>query len=137
MFKCNVDSTLGISKVPRSSFWIGRPTLTSSPIPGVGGLALGNAPNARILHWGYQHFGILEPMQTLKFVSPLTQNLKFALALTQNPNASQWYIGCVGSPTQKSCVGHVHFMLFVSILFPMECWLDSQHSGQMSQNIQN
>ena len=29
------------------------------------GLALGNAPNARILRWGYQHVGILQPTQTL------------------------------------------------------------------------
>ena len=31
------------------------------------GLVLGNAPNARILRWGYQHVGILEPTQTLEF----------------------------------------------------------------------
>ena len=29
------------------------------------GLALGNAPDARFLCWGYQHVGILEPTQTL------------------------------------------------------------------------
>ena len=29
------------------------------------GLALGSTPDARILHWGYQHVGILEPTQTL------------------------------------------------------------------------
>ena len=74
------------------------------------GLAFGNAPDARILRWGYQHVDILEPMQTLKFASPPTQNLKFALALTQNPNACQWNIGCVGHQTQNFCVGHVHFM---------------------------
>ena len=51
------------------------------------GLALGNAPNASILHWGYQHVGILEP----------TQTLKFALPPTPNPNASQWNIGIVGT----------------------------------------
>ena len=49
--------------------------------------------------------------------SPPPQNLKFVLALTQSPNASQWNIGCVGSPMQKSCVGHVHFMFFVLISF--------------------
>ena len=31
----------------------------------------------------------------------------------------QWNIGCVGSQTQKSCVGHVHFMLFVSVSFAL------------------
>ena len=51
------------------------------------GLALGNAPNASILRWGYQHVGILEPTQTLKFVLPPTPN----------PNASQWNVGVVGT----------------------------------------
>ena len=39
-----------------------------------------------------------------------------------SPNASQWNIGCVGSPTQKSCVGYVHFMFLVliSTQFPVE-----------------
>ena len=60
------------------------------------GLALGNAPDARILRWGYQHVGILEP----------TQTLKLALPPTPTPNASQWNIGGVGS----SGVGHVYFM---------------------------
>ena len=51
------------------------------------GLALGNAPNASILRLGYQHVGILES----------TQALKFALPPTPNPNASQWSIGVVGT----------------------------------------
>ena len=38
---------------------------------------------------------------------------------TQNPNASRWKIGCVGLQTQNSCVGHVHFILFVSISFAL------------------
>ena len=67
------------------------------------GLALGNAPNASILHWGYQHVGILEP----------TQTLKFALPPTPNPNASQWNIGVVGTQRKHFRVGHVHFMFFV------------------------
>ena len=39
-----------------------------------------------------------------------------------NSNASRWNIGCVGSPGVGACVGHVHFMLFVSIsfAFPVE-----------------
>ena len=56
-------------------------------------------------------------LKTLKFVLHPTRNLKFALPLTQNPNASQWNIGCVGYQTQISPVGHVHFMFFVSISF--------------------
>ena len=61
------------------------------------GLALGNAPNARILGWRYQHVGILEPRRTFKLASPLTPNLKFAFYPTRNPNTSQWNIDCVGS----------------------------------------
>ena len=36
---------------------------------------------------------------------------------TQNPNASQWNIGCVGFQRQNVCVGHVHFVFFVLISF--------------------
>ena len=32
-------------------------------------------------------------------------NFKIVLAPTQNPNASQWNIGCVGSQTHISCIG--------------------------------
>ena len=48
-----------------------------------------------------------------------TRTLKFALPPTQNPNPSQWNIGCVGSPGVGACIGHVHFMLFVSISFAL------------------
>ena len=37
----------------------------------------------------------------------------------RRPNASQWNIGCVWFQTQNSCVGHVHFILFVSISFAL------------------
>ena len=67
---------------------------------------LGNAPNARFLHWGYQHVGILES----------TQTLKFALPPTPTPDASQWNIGGVGS----SGVGHVYFM-YISCIFYLVC----------------
>ena len=52
-------------------------------------------------------------LKMLKFALPLTPTLKFALPPTRNPNTSQWNIGCVGSPMQNFCVGHVHFMLFI------------------------
>ena len=45
------------------------------------------------------------------------QILKFGLPPTQNSNASQWNIGCIGSQTQHFRVGHVHFFFFVSISF--------------------
>ena len=52
------------------------------------------------------------------------KTLKFALPPTPTPNASQWNIGCVGSPGVGSPgvgahVGHVHFMLSVSISFTL------------------
>ena len=70
------------------------------------GLRLGNAPDARILRWGYQHVGILEPTKTLKFESPPTPT----------PDASQWNIGGVGS----SGVDHVYFM-YISCIFHVVC----------------
>ena len=81
------------------------------------GLALGNALDVRKLRWRYQHVGILEPTQNVKFASLRTQNVKFAFPPTPTPDASQWNIGGFGSPTQDFRVGHVHFMLFMSISF--------------------
>ena len=76
-------------------------------------LASGVLPNANPRRsWGYQHVGILEPKRTIKFALPLTGDLKFAFDPTRNPNSSQWNKGCVGSPTQNSGVGHVHFTFF-------------------------
>ena len=49
--------------------------------------------------------------------------LEISLALTQSPNASQWNIGCLGSPMQKSCVGHVHVMFlfyFICVWYPTQ-----------------
>ena len=53
---------------------------------------------------------------------PPTPNLKFALAPTLTPDASQWNIGGVGSSgvghvhfMYISCTFHVHFMLFVQL----------------------
>ena len=78
------------------------------------GLALGNAPDARILRWRYRHVGIIIwRYLTLKFASPPTPNLKFALSPTPTPDASQWNIGGVRSQTKISCIGHVHFIFCV------------------------
>ena len=46
-------------------------------------------------------------------------NAKFALPPTPTPKASRWNIGSVGSPTQNSHFGHVHFMFFVLISFAL------------------
>ena len=56
-------------------------------------------------------------LKTLKFGLPRMPNLKFALPPTGSPNASQWNIGCLGSSGIGARIGHVHFRLFVSILF--------------------
>ena len=45
--------------------------------------------------------------------------LKFALPPRPTPNASRWNIGGVGSPTRGAGVGHVDFMLYVSISFAL------------------
>ena len=45
-----------------------------------------------------------------------TPKLKFALAPTPNPDASQWNIGGVG----PSGIGHVHFM-YISCTFHVVC----------------
>ena len=58
-------------------------------------------------------------MLVSKNALPPTPNLKFAFHPTQNPNASQWNIGCVGDQTQISRVGHVHFIFFVLISFAL------------------
>ena len=39
-------------------------------------------------------------------------NSKICFTPKANPNANRWNIGRVRSPTQISCVGHVHFFLF-------------------------
>ena len=58
-------------------------------------------------------------LKTLKFALPPTRNIIFELPPTKKKNTSQWNIGCVGSPTQNFRIGHVHFMLFVPILFAL------------------
>ena len=49
----------------------------------------------------------------------------------RNSNASQWNIGCFGSSGVGAHVGHVHFMLFVSIL----CALGSQGKHNIQWNM--
>ena len=54
----------------------------------------------------------------LKFAFSPTQNIVF-VSPTQNPNVSQWNIGCVGSLALGLCVGHVHFIFFGLISFAL------------------
>ena len=83
------------------------------------GLALGNAPDARFLRWGYHMLVSWSQRKPFKFALAPTQNLKFALARTPTPDASQLNIGCVGSLALGLCVGHVHFIFFVLISFAL------------------
>ena len=56
------------------------------------------------------------------------------ICVTPNANAkiqSQWNIGYVGSPSIGACIGHVHFMLFVSISFE----LGSEHECSFQWNM--
>ena len=52
-------------------------------------------------------------LKMLRFAFSPTQNLKFALAPTPTPDASQWNIGGVGPSGIGAGVGHVHFIFFV------------------------
>ena len=70
-------------------------------------------PDARMLRWDTN---MLVSEKTQKIKSRRKKKKKLSLP-TQNPNASQWNIGCVGSLALGLCVGHVHFIFFVSISF--------------------
>ena len=62
--------------------------------------------------------------KTLKFALPPKRNIKFVLLPMQNPNASQWNIGCVGSPTNVLAM-YISCYLF-SFQFAVEYGLKSQ-----------
>ena len=79
----------------------------------------------------------MESTPTLKFALPPTPTLKFALPPTPTPNASRWNIGGIGSPKQNSCVGHVDFMLFVSISFVLVSQLELSFQLHMSLRVLN
>ena len=57
--------------------------------------------------------------KTIEFALPQTQTVRFVLPPKPTLNASRWNIGGVGSLTKNSRIGHVDFMLFVSILFAL------------------
>ena len=64
-----------------------------------------------------------------------TQNLIFAFYSTQNPNASQWNIGYVGSLALGLCVGHVHFIFFVLISFALGSRRKSSFQWNMGYSV--
>ena len=68
-------------------------------------------------------------LKMLKCALLAMQTLKFVLPPMPTPNASRWNIGGVGSPTRGACIGHVHFMLFVSISFAL-CSLQERDNNE-------
>ena len=74
------------------------------------GLALGNAPDARISSWRYQHVGILEPTHNVTpDANPQRQSVEYRWRWVPNARFSRWpctfhvvYVNfiCVGHQTQ-------------------------------------
>ena len=86
-------------------------------IPGVGGWhwAIHPTPDFCVTQRKiYQHVGIFWRYPRRQSPTPI---LKFALPPTPTPDASQWNIGGVRLSGVGAGVGHVHFMLFMSISF--------------------
>ena len=83
-------------------------------------LSLYSTATQNHLHWVLTQFCVgYTNIPTCWYLFFSMPNLKIASPPTATPNASQWNIGCVGSPTQNFCIGHVHFMLFVLISFAL------------------
>ena len=72
-------------------------------------------------------------LETLKFALSPNANAKICVT----PNASQWNIGCVGSPGVGACIGHVHFMLFVSISFALGSQRERSFQWNMGFSFQH
>ena len=77
----------------------------------------------RIGHWRWlgpptPHFCVT---YTNMLVSFALGDANFSRHLTQNPNTSQWNIGCVGSLMQISRAGLVRFIFCVLISFAFGC----------------
>ena len=112
--------------------------------------------------WGYrptQKFALAIQtcwyLKAQKIALPPMQNIKIVLPPTQNPNASQWNIGCVGSQTKIFALGpkpkslhwpcrfHVVYPVFVCVgyptqtLFSVEYGLKDRHGdfGHMCPSI--
>ena len=81
----------------------------------------------------------------VKFASPPTQNLKFALPPTPTPDASQWNLGGIGSSgighvyfMYITCIFHVYFMYIsccLCIIFPVGYAKISRRKGRFQWNM--
>ena len=90
---------------------------TATQNSGVGGWRWAITPVARILRWDTNMLVSEKNAKNKICICPDAKQNKFASLPTQNPNTSQWNIGCVGSLALGLCVGHVHFIFFVLISF--------------------
>ena len=86
---------------------------------------LGNAPDARILCWRYQHVGIFWRYITLKFASPPTPT----------PDASQSNIGGAGPSGIGAGVGHVGHVDFISVWWSRQTQYPVEYGLKSSEDI--
>ena len=116
---CEIQAGATLIQMHCSRFYSLYSTATRNPSRW--GFALGNTPNASLLHCQYQHDGIVsknppgpnENPTWTQCEAPLTQ---CEPPQTQHePNMSRWNIGRVGSPWVEARIGHVDLMLFVPI----------------------
>ena len=101
---CNIGPLAGLSLRKNSKAYI-----PLDPKPFALGPGVGFDPQRHNFAMGIPTCWYLK---TLKFALFPTRNIKFVLPPAQNPNASQWNIGCVGSQTHNFRVGHVHFIFW-------------------------
>ena len=94
----------------------------------------------RIGYWRWlgHTFALPNAKDTNMLVSFAFCDANFSRHPTQNPNASQWNIGCIGFQPQNFCVDHVHFICFWWLMqtqFPVEYGLKCMGSYPFFDNI--
>ena len=92
---------------------------------------VGLDPQREILRWEYQY---VVSKNAKICVSP-NANVYICVTPNATPNTSQWNIDCVGSPGIGACVGHVHFMLFMSISFALGSQLERSFRWNMGFKV--
>ena len=86
---------------------------------------VGLDPHCDHLVWRYQHVGIQKVLRTSRESQPTQRKPQPQPTQSDSqspnvrPNASWWNIVCVGFHRVGAGVGHVDFMLFVSISFAL------------------
>ena len=112
-----VSNTFRLLKVYICAFMLNvKPIFYCKAEPSTLGIRIGHYPQCNNFALGIPAGWYLK---TLKFALPPTPNQEFALPPKPNPDVSLWNICCVGSPSIGAHVGHVHFMLVVSISFAL------------------